>query len=175
VPGPGGSQSARNDGLSFRSIACRRILPLGDKTAGVTCSSAAGRFGQISVVENGKAVLYPRGAFETGDDRNSLRLTFHPCPPALMRDCASRRASGDTAASRRPPRPAAMTGDALTVSTDANLLEHSNEGEKHGSMFTARNDAPLWPTRTSAVRWLAGAHQAGVTDSGRQAGAVLRG
>jgi len=53
---------------------------LTDKAAGVTWSSAAGRFGQISVVENGKPVRYPLVAFEAGGARNARTLTFHPIP-----------------------------------------------------------------------------------------------
>jgi hypothetical protein len=51
-----------------------------DKAAGVTWSSPAGRFGQISVMESGKAVRYPLAAFEPGGDRNTRTLTFHPIP-----------------------------------------------------------------------------------------------
>jgi len=53
---------------------------LSDKAAGVTWSSAAGRFGQISVMENGALVRYPLGAFEAGGVGNTRTLTFHPIP-----------------------------------------------------------------------------------------------
>jgi len=52
---------------------------LSDKAAGVTWSSAVGRFGQISVTENGTLVRYPLAAF-TGGDRDFRTLTFHPMP-----------------------------------------------------------------------------------------------
>jgi hypothetical protein len=51
-----------------------------DKAAGVTWSSAAGRFGQISVLVDGKPVRYPLSAFEADGARNARTLTFHPIP-----------------------------------------------------------------------------------------------
>jgi len=53
---------------------------LTDKAAGATWSSAAGRFGQISVLVDGKPVRYPLAAFEAGGARNARTLTFHPIP-----------------------------------------------------------------------------------------------
>jgi hypothetical protein len=53
---------------------------LTDKAAGVTWYSAAGRFGQISVMESGKPVRYPLASFEAGGARNARTLTFHPMP-----------------------------------------------------------------------------------------------
>ena len=53
---------------------------LTDKDAGVIWSSAAGRFGQISVMESGKPVRYPLAAFEAGGERHARTLTFHPVP-----------------------------------------------------------------------------------------------
>ena len=51
-----------------------------DKAAGVTWSSADGRFGQISVTMDGKPVLYPLGVFQAGGKGNAWTLTFHPIP-----------------------------------------------------------------------------------------------
>ena len=53
---------------------------LTDKSAGAIWSSAAGRFGQISVLVDGKPVRYPLAAFEAGGARNARTLTFHPIP-----------------------------------------------------------------------------------------------
>ena len=53
---------------------------LTDKAAGATWSSAAGRFGQISVLVDGKPVRYPLAAFEAGGALNARTLTFHPIP-----------------------------------------------------------------------------------------------
>jgi hypothetical protein len=64
----------------FEASAADGSYRLIDKAAGVTWSSAAARFGQISVMEGGKAVRYPLVAFEAGGARNARTLTFHPLP-----------------------------------------------------------------------------------------------
>jgi hypothetical protein len=64
----------------FEASAADGSYRLTDKAAGVTWSSAAARFGQISVLENGKPVKYPLAAFEPGGARNFRTLTFHPVP-----------------------------------------------------------------------------------------------
>src|ERR1035441_9468869 len=53
---------------------------LTDKSAGAIWSSAAGRFGQISVLVDGKPVRYPLAAFEAGGARHPRTLTFPPIP-----------------------------------------------------------------------------------------------
>ena len=64
----------------FEAAAANGAYKLTDKAAGVTWSSSAGRFGQISVPEGGKAARYPLAAFEAGGARNARTLTFHPIP-----------------------------------------------------------------------------------------------
>lgn len=81
----------------FEASATDGSYRLSDKAAGVIWSSATGRFGQISVMENGKPVRYPLAAFDAGGVRNARTLTFHPIPDrsdAWVR--ASVNAGGDT-------------------------------------------------------------------------------
>ncbi|MGB7758376.1 MAG: DUF5696 domain-containing protein [Bryobacteraceae bacterium] len=64
----------------FEASAADGSYRLSDKAAGATWSSAAGRFGQISIMEDGRPVQYPLAAFEAGGAGNARTLTFHPVP-----------------------------------------------------------------------------------------------
>jgi Glycosyl hydrolases related to GH101 family, GH129 len=64
----------------FEASAADGSYRLSDKAAGVIWTSAAGRFGQISVMESGRPVRYPLAAFEAGGARNARTLIFHPVP-----------------------------------------------------------------------------------------------
>jgi hypothetical protein len=79
--GRGQTAAAAIDTPAYRfEVSSGGSYRLTDKAAGVTWSSAAGRFGQISVVVDGKSVRYPLGAFAAGGARNARTLTFHPIP-----------------------------------------------------------------------------------------------
>lgn len=66
--------------LRFEASPADGSYLLTDKAANVAWSSARGRFGQISLLENGKAASYPLAAFEGAGAGNALTLTFRPIP-----------------------------------------------------------------------------------------------
>jgi len=66
--------------LRFEASPADGSYRLTDKAAGETWSSAAGGFGEISVMENGKPVRYPLAAFDPGGNGDARTLTFRPIP-----------------------------------------------------------------------------------------------